>query len=211
MLQKKAIETGTLDLITNLQKRDYLKDFYLVGGTALALIYGYRKSIDVDLFCNIDFDTSHVIDQLNSDFNFTLLYNEKNTIRGSINTVSVDLIAHKYPYIQPRLQVEGIIMLSIADIAAMKLNAIATSGQRIKDFVDLFFLLKAYSLADLIKFYTQKYSHHNPLNLLKSLIYFDDVDESEWPVLLKDDNVSWAYMKKLITSETLKYSKQKFI
>jgi Nucleotidyl transferase AbiEii toxin, Type IV TA system len=211
MLQKKAIERGTLDLIINLQKQDYLKDFYLVGGTGLALIYDHRKSIDIDLFCNKDFDTYRIIDRLSSDFNFTLLFSEKNTIRGSINSVSVDLIAHKYPYIQPQLQVGGISMLSIADIAAMKLNAIASSGQRIKDFVDIYYLLKEYSFSDLILFYTQKYNQHNPVNLLKGLVYFDDVDIAEWPVLLRDDNLSWSNIKNLITLETLKYSKQKFI
>ena len=53
MLPAKAVETTVLELIKSLQSKLYLKDFYLVGGTALALYLGHRKSVDIDLFSKL--------------------------------------------------------------------------------------------------------------------------------------------------------------
>jgi hypothetical protein len=49
MSRAEAVETTTLDLITSLQIKPYLQGFYLVGGTALALHLGHRRSVDIDL------------------------------------------------------------------------------------------------------------------------------------------------------------------
>ena len=49
MLQTEAVDRKTLDLIIELQAKEYLKGFYLVGGTALALSLAHRYSLDIDL------------------------------------------------------------------------------------------------------------------------------------------------------------------
>jgi hypothetical protein len=56
MLQKQAISPKLLALLIELQKMPQLKEFTLVGGTALALQLGHRVSIDIDLFSQHDFD-----------------------------------------------------------------------------------------------------------------------------------------------------------
>jgi hypothetical protein len=58
VLRKETVTAGTLDLIKTLMADDKLKDFNLVGGTALALIIGHRKSIDIDFFTTKDFNSS---------------------------------------------------------------------------------------------------------------------------------------------------------
>ena len=58
MLHHEAVDTPTLELIKSLQDKEYLNGFYLVGGTALAMQLGHRKSIDIDLFSNFSFDTA---------------------------------------------------------------------------------------------------------------------------------------------------------
>ncbi len=50
MLHTEAVKASTLELIKTLQNKEYLGDFYLVGGTALSLYIGHRRSIDIDLF-----------------------------------------------------------------------------------------------------------------------------------------------------------------
>ena len=62
MLQTHTVGKKTLDLLMSLQSRDYLKNFHLAGGTALALYYGHRKSIDIDLFTNRAFDTEQLLE-----------------------------------------------------------------------------------------------------------------------------------------------------
>ncbi|NEW85231.1 MAG: nucleotidyl transferase AbiEii/AbiGii toxin family protein [Mariniphaga sp.] len=52
MLFKETVDPSTLELLGQIQQKPYFKDFYLVGGTALALKIGHRKSVDIDLFSN---------------------------------------------------------------------------------------------------------------------------------------------------------------
>ncbi|MCD4697137.1 MAG: nucleotidyl transferase AbiEii/AbiGii toxin family protein [Bacteroidales bacterium] len=135
MLFTNTIDPPTLELLKSLQARTYLKGCYLVGGTALALYFGHRKSIDLDLF--------------------------------------------------------------------------ATSGQRSKDFIDIYYAFQKFSLDEMLDFYKQKYDQENDTHILKSLIYFDDVDLSDWPVLLQDPNLGWKEVVRKLESETLNYLKGK--
>jgi hypothetical protein len=68
MLQQETIEAPTLELIRSLQSKEYLNGFFLVGGTALALHLGHRKSVDIDLFSNFDFDPASLIEKLYLDY-----------------------------------------------------------------------------------------------------------------------------------------------
>src|SRR5690554_7918927 len=100
MLHTQTVDKSTLELLGFLQQKEYLNDFFLVGGTALALYYGHRKSIDLDLFTNQSFDASWLLEQLQQDFPIQLHFTSTNTIRGSINNIKVDLIAHRYQYLE---------------------------------------------------------------------------------------------------------------
>ena len=208
MLHTASVDKSTLDLLIQIQKKDYLKGFYLVGGTALALRIGHRKSIDIDLFCNFDFDVFQMLENLSVDYSFKLFFSANNTIKGSIGEVQVDILAHRYPLVCEPITIENISMLSVQDIIAMKLNAIATSGQRVKDFIDIYYLLEEYSVAEMINFYKIKYSQYNEVNVLKSLTWFEDVNLSDWPILLKTPKLKWTIIKKAIIEATNNYLKQ---
>ncbi len=205
MLLKKAVDTSTLELIKALQSRDYLKGFYLVGGTALAIYMDHRRSVDIDLFSNQSFDASQLLENIHQDFNYQLFHTALNTIKGSISDIKVDILAHRYPYLQAPQNIDGILLLSKQDIIAMKLNAISTSGQPSKDFIDLFYLLDIYNLADMLSFYKTKYNQQNDTLILKSLIYFEDVDLSDWPVLLKEPGLKWEDVKKKLDKTVMHY------
>lgn len=203
MLCKEAVRPSTLELIKSLQSQSYLEGFYLVGGTALALYYGHRESIDIDLFTNTALNTEYLQDKLITDFSFQLTYVSNQTLKGSVAEVKVDLISHAYPYIGPSFHESGLTLLSEQDIIAMKLNAISISGQRSKDFVDIYYALNNFSLADIISFYAEKYKQLNTAHVLKSLIYFDDVDLTDWPVLIKDPNLQWDTVKQRINDAVI--------
>ena len=205
MLHKETISPDTLEILTRLQKQDYLKGFHLVGGTALALQIGHRTSIDIDLFSNFEFDTAQLLEKLYIDFDFKLFFSANNTLKGSIEDVKVDILSHQYPYVSSPVIIENIGMVSIQDIIAMKLNAITTSGQRIKDFIDIYYLLKTWSLADMISFYKIKYVAFNEVNVLKSLTWYEDIDHSDWPVLFQNPGLKWPEIMKKIRKETQNY------
>jgi polyhydroxyalkanoate synthesis regulator protein len=92
-------------------------------------------------------------------------------------------------------------MLSIVDIAAMKLNAIAGRGSK-KDFIDLYFLLQEFSLREILSFYGQKYHDGSLFMVEKSLTYFEDADLQLEPQMYKDFN--WETCKKTIIAEVIK-------
>ncbi len=90
----------------------------------------------------------------------------------------------------------------------MKLNAISVSGQRVKDFIDIFYLLDLYSVEEMIGFYKIKYLQYNEVNVLKSLTWFEDVDLSDWPVILKTPKLKWGTITKKIKDATNIFLKQ---
>ncbi len=140
MLHKEAVEKSTLDLLKKLMNDESLKDFVLVGGTALALQLGHRVSIDLDLFSNKPFDVNILAVHLQTKYKFELDFISVNTLKGEIEGVQIDCIAHQYPWVEEQDDIETIRLASFIDIATMKLNAISGNGTRIKDFIDIAFL-----------------------------------------------------------------------
>lgn len=213
MLYIKSVRSSTLELVKELQGQKYLKDFYLVGGTALALYYGHRESIVppvggqvIDLFSNEDFDERRLLEQIHNDFSYQLFFTATNTLKGSMSGINVDIIAHRYPYLHKPKTFEGIRLLSKRDLIAMKLNAISVSGQRSKDFIDIFYALNDFTIAEILTFYKEKYEQASVSHIIKSLIYFDDVDLAGWPVLINDPNLKWKSVKNRLKNKVLEYT-----
>ncbi|GIL22326.1 MAG: hypothetical protein BroJett042_08390 [Bacteroidota bacterium] len=206
---KFIVAPETFKLIQQLQALPELKGYNLVGGTALALQLNHRNSIDIDLFTQAEFDTDALLNLLNSQkFKVEVLYNFKNTIICLVNKVKVDFITHNYPFVKPPITEEGITYLSKEDIAAMKLNAISNSGKRLKDFIDIYFLLEHFSMAEMLTFYTTKYPGFNPLIALRAVNFFDEIDPSIDPPKLRK-KLPLASIKKRIASAVI-HSKKKF-
>ena len=192
MLNKDSfiIAPETFKLIQELQAMPELSEFYLVGGTALALLLGHRNSIDIDLFTTHSFDDKELFDMLTNCFDVKQIFSKKNTLLTYINSIKVDFISHQYEIIKPIIKEEGISMLSMEDICAMKLNAIVNSGQRLKDFIDLYYLLTQFSIKQMLGFYHQKYPNKNEVIALRAITYFDDIDPNiDPPKMIKQINI----------------------
>lgn len=99
-------------------------------------------------------------------------------MKGESNNVQLDFIAHKYPIVEKHNIYDSIRIASFEEIIAMKLNAIATNGTRIKGFIDIVFLSKYYSLNNMLSIYEKKYNA-NKLIALKSICYFDEINKDE--------------------------------
>ena len=204
MLHEEAVAAATLELIRALQKKKYFEEFHLVGGTALALYYGHRQSFDIDLFTNTSFDEQYLLENLINDFSFQMNYSAQQTLKGSVKGINLDVISHAYKNIEEPTIQNGITILSEKDILAMKLNAISISGQRSKDFVDIYFALKHYSIKQLLSFYAEKYQQENITHIIKSLVYFDDVDLSDWPTI-KEPGLTWSVIERQLNKEVIKF------
>jgi predicted nucleotidyltransferase component of viral defense system len=197
MLRRETVEENTLELLIQLQTEDYLSDFVLVGGTALSLQIGHRKSIDLDFFTVSDFDSNLLIAHLSPKYNLTVRHQTAQTLIGMIDGIKVDFIRFRYPFIRPMISLEGIRMLSVEDIAPMKLDAIVGRGKK-KDFYDLYFLLQQYNLKELLALYNEKYKHQSDFHVIRSLAYFEDAETDPDPLVF-DTNLSWDSVKNAIT------------
>ncbi|MBN2246873.1 MAG: nucleotidyl transferase AbiEii/AbiGii toxin family protein [Candidatus Aminicenantes bacterium] len=205
MLYREVINEKVFELILSLQEDSVLQEFFLVGGTGLALQIGHRKSNDIDMFTIKDFDQERVLERVEQEFNFRLDYSEKNTLKGFIGDVKVDFLSHKYRLIDPVQVIEQIRLASVHDISAMKINAISNDGTRVKDFIDLYFLLQDYRLDRLLENYSFKYEMRNPLHALKSLNYFEDADLGGWPELVREKEITWEQIKQTIDNACIQY------
>lgn len=197
MLHKETISTSALELLIDLMHDNNLKDFFLVGGTALSLTIGHRTSIDLDLFSINPFNENKLLEYLEKSKSLQLDFLDKNTIKGQIGDVKVDFITHSYSIIKKIKASSGIRMASIQDISAMKLNAIVGNGTRLKDFIDVAFMSAFLSLGEMLKAYQTKYKTRNEVMVLKSLNFYGDINHLE-PINLISCDYSWMPIKQRI-------------
>ena len=155
MLQTQTVDRSTLGLLKDLMDMPELKQFALVGGTNLSLRLGHRLSIDLDLFTNEPFNTEGLARALTTQFpNTTIASRSETMLFAYINEVKIDMVLLPYPYIEPVEDYDGIRLVSLSDIVAMKMSAIARRGVK-KDFWDVAELLDMYSLSEMIAFYKE--------------------------------------------------------
>lgn len=190
MLHKETVEKGTMDLVNKLMADEKLASFNLVGGTALALKIGHRKSIDIDLFTSTDFNSQEISDHLTANYNVTRIQVIPNGVFTLIDGIKVDLLAHKYPLIEDLETIDGIRLVSLKDIGAMKLNAIYNNGTRLKDFVDIYALLENFSFQELLQASEKKYPE-NTISMVKhALIHHEDIDFTV-PIDYTGEEIKW--------------------
>lgn len=108
--------------------------------------------------------------------------------------------------LEPPNEEDGIRFLGLKDIVAMKFHAIIQSGKRLKDFIDIYYLLEKFSMKQMIDFFSEKYTYTNPMIAMKAINYFDDIDESIDPPKMQKP-VSLDKIKERITQGTLHSNK----
>ncbi|AEE54324.1 hypothetical protein Halhy_6508 [Haliscomenobacter hydrossis DSM 1100] len=174
-----------------------LQQFYLVGGTSLALQMGHRISIDLDLFTAEPFDKQALLDLLTAQFSEFMLESEgASMLITNINQIKVDFVKMGYPILFPPIEIEGVRMLDIRDIAPMKLKAIAQRGSK-KDFYDIYFLLKEIALPEMLRLFSEKFQQQEIFHIIKSLTYFEDAEQYPNPNVF-DKKTSWEMVKSRI-------------
>jgi hypothetical protein len=198
-----------LGLVETLQQIPALHEFVLVGGTSLALQMGHRISDDIDLFTQSDIDQDFIIETLKKEFgkSFSVSALSRNTVNCVVSNIKIDLLRHGYPYIDNIIMEDNLRLLGLPDIVAMKLNAIAGNGTRVKDFIDLYFLLDRFSLKQMFSFYKKKYADQDIYHVRKSLTYFDDIPPDSWKTvrLIQEKGLDFDTMKKKLLKSVRQY------
>ncbi len=185
MLHYKTIDEKLHSTLKQLMQIEELSNFYLAGGTNLSLIYGHRKSVDIDLWHETYFENGVVEDVLLSRFSKSGVRNLKRFPFGitcEVNEVKVDLMRWDEPFLDKPNLVDGIRMLHTRDIFAMKLNAVAGRAAK-KDFLDISQLLTDYSLNEGIELFKKKYPYQDETSVIKRITFFDSADTEIDPIL----------------------------
>lgn len=192
---EKTLHPKTKSLLEKINDFVNKKNFYLAGGTALALQLGHRISVDLDFFSQEEIDTKLLIRDLkNAGFELHVQNENLGTLDLLIDDVKVSFLEYKYPLLEDFVKFEKLNVASVLDIACMKVTAISSRGSR-KDFYDIWMILEKYSLTEIFKAIEKKYEgvDYSTMHLLKSLTYFDDAKDDPEPVLLVD--ADWNKVK----------------
>ena len=166
----------------------FKNDFYLAGGTALALQIGHRESIDFDFFSEKKFNNNKLFEQIKNNlsaYQVKKVQDEKDTLTVILDNQSkISFFFYPYPLLEPLITEKYLNLASIRDIACMKLSAIVNRSVQ-KDYVDLYFILQQYPLPGLLQSARKKFPEIETNLIIKSLVYFDDLNEE--PINFKNN------------------------
>lgn len=205
----KTLLPDTLRAIQLVSDVPEIKQAYLAGGTSLALQIGHRISVDLDFFTKHEFNEKEVSAKLAFLPEFVQDGTAQGTVWGRIGKIKFSIFYYKYPLLSQTLSFEGIQLANLVDIAAMKIHAIEDRGTR-RDFIDVYFLAKKYTLEEMLDFYQKKYAvlEDHLYSILRSLDYFEDAEqESQMPRMLTE--VNWKEVKEYFRKETHRLTDKK--
>jgi predicted nucleotidyltransferase component of viral defense system len=206
-----AVTPGARELLVILGQLPLLRQFYLGGGTALALRLGHRISQDLDLFANIetldDGLRRSIVEELRKGHSVNLLQDSPLGLVLEVDGQVVSFFSYGYPLLEPADLVSGIQVASILDIGLMKLDAIAGRGMR-KDFYDLYFIASHVSLDKLFARSAEKYPHSHSFGMraLTALVDFEIADQQDEPILLLP--VEWDQVKDFFVAEARRLGRE---
>ncbi len=197
MLREETVEPATLGLLKRMVALPELKQFRLVGGTALSLLFGHRKSIDLDLFTDQPLEKDILVSALEDNFGKVTTTNDrsKSIYQCVIQNVKVDFVSVRDPFLNPVQIIDTIPFADTKDLIALKLNAVKGRGVK-KDFWDIAKLLQQYSFAELFQFYHDRYNYDDTFAVIRSAIYFTDAEDTIEPESL--DGMTWENVKTTI-------------
>ena len=198
-----TISPATLRDLELLTACGIVSDFYLAGGTGLALHLGHRESHDLDFFSGESFDESMLMGRLVAAGSFAAEKKETGTVRGTFHETLVSFFYYPYPLLEPCVPTLGIRVASVSDIACMKLDALASRGAK-RDFVDVYCIVQktGLPLSRLLELFAEKYASvgYNLMHIKKGLVYFEDAEHEPMPHMRNP--VGWDEIKEFFIASS---------
>lgn len=203
MLYYKTVSPNLVTILERLMSFPELSEFRLVGGTSLALQVGHRKSVDIDFFCEKEFDNRKLQFFLQKNFEkFILDWQNSEGFVARIDNVKVDFFTWHIPFIYPSIEIDNLRLSDKREIAAMKMEAI-TGRKEKKDFIDIAVLLREYKFKELLSAFRIRYPFISHKFAIESLVAIDYADESTNPEMLI--NYKWDDVKMDIQKSIERY------
>lgn len=199
MLHTQILTPNQIDLLPLIKQ--FSPQFYLVGGTAIALQIGHRRSIDFDLFTPKRFNQDRIVKQIEKlNFHLDVTFQDGDQVHGLIN--DTHLTFYEYPYHIPAdIRFKDIIhMPSLINLSAMKAYALGRRAKW-KDYVDLHFILRDHhSYSDITRQAEKLYGTlFNAKLFRQQLAYYEDVIDKE-PIEYLDESPSKTQIQTFLTN-----------
>ena len=202
-----TLAPATKKLLLSFNNVDFLKEYYLAGGTALALHYGHRQSIDLDWFTKKSINVPVLAKSVSKFGKFTLVNESENTLEGILQKVKISFMTYPYTLLKKPILLDSIRVAHPYDIATMKIGAITGRNTK-KDFIDLYVFLQREKvcLDQVIGWYTKKAKGIvvDEYHIYKSLTYFREANNDAMPKMFEP--LVWETVKKFFVSEVKKLS-----
>ncbi|HCA67441.1 MAG TPA: hypothetical protein DEP11_04280 [Candidatus Jacksonbacteria bacterium] len=208
-MHKEILTDAQIKLLPMLES--FAENFGLVGGTAIALHIGHRRSVDFDLFTNLPFDTLRIRKKI-VQFNPIegVLVDESAEYSVVVQGVKVTFLY--YPFkIEFGERFDDVIQLpDLATLAAMKAYALGRRAKW-KDYVDMYFIFKKFhALKEVVKKAEQIFAVDFNEKLFRvQLAYFDDMDYTEKIMYMPGFETSDETVKKSLIEYSLEYNEYK--
>lgn len=196
----KELDPIHYDLIRWLLDRPSLKNYVLAGSSAIALQLEHRHSADIDLFTWEAFNKVGLMRDLGG--RGLIVHNGPRSIKFMFKGIKVDLVQFEYEISASHIMVDGIRSLDLQEAAIMKLIAMGTRYQK-NDYIDLYFLLERYTLAELLKLVENSVRGQSQMHYLKRILNFQLAGQDEAPVMLEP--MSWETVKNGIQRKVQEY------
>ena len=195
-------------LYERLARLPFISEFYLAGGTGLALQLGHRLSVDFDLFGDsresVGQDQRQIIlENLSDDPSLKIVWDKDGTFSAHWRGVGISFFRlNRHPLALPPLQIAGIRVAVVEEIGAMKLAAIISRGAK-KDYIDLYFILQHTSLERLFEISAIKYPYNPsfPVMAVRALAFFEDAEADPMPQMIV--SVDWQKIKAILEKQAL--------
>lgn len=189
-LHYETVSPALLSILKKLMKSEVFSDFRLVGGTALALQRGHRRSVDIDMFTDLEYGDMPIKtmrEYLESKFPVhdgteTMVKNDAGyhiyLSEGTEPPIKVDFF-YTDPFIYPILDKDGLRLTDQREIAAMKLGVIGNQIYRQKDYWDIHDMLEEYTLSEMVQWALKRDPYNITENdIIEGLKLVDKVQES---------------------------------
>jgi hypothetical protein len=171
--------------------KQFQADFYLVGGTAIALHLGHRRSFDFDLFSTKPFDNRRIRTQIKKFAPITkTLIESQGEMTLLVDETRFTYFEFRYPIPHPVKYNNTITLPELKSLAAMKAFALGFRPKW-KDYLDLYYLFKQFTLAEIVQtaesIFGEEFNHKL---FREQLAYHNDISYSDEAILMPGFEVS---------------------
>jgi len=190
-----AATPDCLRALEYLRQQAIIDEFYLAGGTALALQIGHRVSTDLDWFSTtqllLTLQREALRQALEASGEFEVVSEQDGMMFTRVLGTDVSFVHQHHPLLEAAVEYRGVQLASPTDIGLMKLVAVNARGTR-RDFIDLYCLRDTVPLDQLLELAKDKYADRPSFLAVaaRALAYFEDAEQQPMPRMLQA--VRWS-------------------